>query len=258
MSSSSSPCCPPGSWEGPLNTHGPSNPKGVTFTFPNSDLKAYHIGPSDGKETTIGIIVFHDVWGLLPRLLSICDVLAEELHCHVIAPDSFRGKTKDDVTDMVAWMKSHPYEPEIAGDIKLCHDYLQIKHGITQWGALGFCWGGWAIAKSAAAGFPWKVAVSPHPSLVVESKVFGGSETEMVDKIQMPFLLLPAGNDPDSVKPGGEHVKTIEAKGGKSIPFEDMVHGWTTRSDLSDPKIKEQVEKALSLSLEFLKEHLKP
>lgn len=111
-------------------------------------------------------------------------------------------------------------------------------------------------AKSSVAGVPWKVGVSPHPSTSIEHRVFGRDEGEMLSNVYMPFLLLPAGNDPDTVKPGHPLVQSLEEKGGKSILFEDMVHGWTTRSDLSNDNIRQQVEKALSLSVDFLRRHL--
>ena len=103
---------------------------------------------------------------------------------------------------------------------------------------------------------PWKVGVSPHPSTSIEQRVFGRNEGEMLSSVNMPFLLLPAGNDSDTVKPGHPWVRNLEEKGGQSILFEDMVHGWTTRSDLSNDSIRQQVEKALSLSLDFLRRHL--
>jgi dienelactone hydrolase len=256
-SNSSSPCCPPGSWEGPLNTEeGPSTPKGTTFALPDSELKVYYSEPSK-KDSKLGLVVFHDIWGHLPRFLSICDTFAEQGY-HVIAPDCFRGKTIADVEGdgKVEWLKSHPYDEMIAGDIQECLDYLKTKKGVESFGSLGFCWGGWAIAKSAGAGIPWKVGVCPHPSLKMEA-VFGRDEAEMVSKVHMPFLLLPAGNDPDNVKPGGDHVKKLEEKGGKSVLFDDMIHGFVTRSDLTVANTKAQVEKALSLALEFIQEHLK-
>ena len=44
----------------------------------------------------------------------------------------------------------------------------------------------------------------------------------MLGKINFPFLLLPAGNDPDYLKPGSDIVKQLEEKGGTSLPFEKM------------------------------------
>jgi dienelactone hydrolase len=254
MASNDSPCCPPGSWEGPLDVKGPSPAKGDKIKL-GEDLTVYYTAPPSGVSSKLGVVVFHDVWGHLPRTLSICDVIAEQGGFHVVAPDCFRGKTKDDVDDVLAWLKSHPYEDNIANDIDLCLEHLQSK-GVEQFGAMGFCWGGWVIAKSSSVGVPWKVGVSPHPSTAIEKRVFGRDEEAMLDRVSMPFLVLPGGNDPDNLKPGHPQVQKLESKGGKSILFENMVHGWTTRSDLTDPTIKAAVEKALVLSLEFLKEHL--
>jgi hypothetical protein len=47
----------------------------------------------------------------------------------------------------------------------------------------------------------------------------------MMSKVKMPVLLMPAGDDPDNVKPGGEITKLIEASGGSSELFADMNHG---------------------------------
>jgi len=138
MSEASSPCCPPGSWEGTLDVNGPSPPKGsfVTMDEANNTVKAYYASPSN-KESTFGVIVFHDVWGHLPRLLSICDALAEQGGFHVMAPDVFRSKTKDDVEDMLAWLKEYPYDEVVAKDIDACMQYLKTKHNVTSFGAVG-------------------------------------------------------------------------------------------------------------------------
>ena len=34
------------------------------------------------------------------------------------------------------------------------------------------------------------------------------------------------------------------------VTFPDMKHGWTTRGDMSDPKVDRDVKKALNLALE--------
>jgi len=47
---------------------------------------------------------------------------------------------------------------------------------------------------------------------------------------QMPVLLLPAGDDPDNVKPGGEVASLVEGKGGASVVFPEMKHGWYTHA----------------------------
>ena len=75
----------------------------------------------------------------------------------------------------------------------------------------------------------------------------------MLEKYPMPFLLMPAGDDPDLLKPGSSVVDMLEEKGGKSVPFPRMVHGWTSRGDLSKDEVKEDAEKALQLATDFIK-----
>lgn len=175
-------------------------------------------------------------------------------------PDCFRGETFETNPDIVKWLKKYPIEG-VMKDIKLCQQYIEMKYDADdvrfEYSSIGFCWGGWAIAKSKAEGIDWKCAVSPHPSTKIESVIFGNDERIMLDKIDMPFLLLPAGNDMDNLKPGSKEVETLTQYGGKSILFEKMIHGWVTRGDLNETDVKENVEKALMVSLEFINEHNK-
>ena len=165
-------CCPPGSWDGPLHPSGPAPPRGSTFVLnKETNLRVYHSAPSSTTTThnnnnnnnnkKRAVIVFHDIWGLLPRLLSICDSLAEQLHVHVIAPDCFRGTTKADIIgtkNLLEWLQTHPYDDMIADDIEACLQYL-TREGVDrqQVGAVGFCWGGWAIVSEK--GIVWKFSI---------------------------------------------------------------------------------------------------
>lgn len=148
-------CCPPGSWDGPLNPLGAPAPQGSSFMLEGTDLKVYYTvppkSPSNRSNCKKAVMVFHDVWGHLPRLLSICDTLAAQLNVHVIAPDCFRGKTKADAGDkMLEWLQAHPYDDMIATDIESCLQYLE-QQGVDrrQVGAVGFCWGGWVIVSAS-------------------------------------------------------------------------------------------------------------
>ena len=41
------------------------------------------------------------------------------------------------------------------------------------------------------------------------------------------------------------------------VTFPDMKHGWTTRGDMSDPKVDRDVKKALNLALGFFTKYMK-
>lgn len=200
----------------------------------------------------------------------ICDKLAENGY-DVIMPDCFRGETKATNPDVFAWLKKYT-GGEIMKDINACIEHLlkttdiSINKGSSSegeiiqqqlsFGTIGFCWGGWAIAKSASEGIDWKCAISAHPSTKIETLVFGDDETSMFEKVRFPFLLLPAGDDMDNLKPGSQVVAELNKYGGKSVLFERMNHGWVTRGDLSSSEVKEDAEKALTLALDFFHQHL--
>ena len=41
------------------------------------------------------------------------------------------------------------------------------------------------------------------------------------------------------------------------VTFPDQKHGWTTRGDMSDPKVERDVQKALNLTLAFFTKYMK-
>ena len=113
-SSNSSPCCPPGSWDAPLNPTGPTiQPRGQLATIGDkSKTPVYYVcGESEQEDAAdqasppnkskSGIIVFPDVWGLKnQRTQLICDTFASSNNCHhVVLFDPFRGETKADHDD---------------------------------------------------------------------------------------------------------------------------------------------------------------
>ena len=64
------------------------------------------------------------------------------------------------------------------------------------------------------------VPARPYPMFHLQPPPF------VFSVLQMPVLLMPAGDDPDNVKPGGDVASLVEGKGGASVVFPDMKHGW--------------------------------
>lgn len=244
-------CCPPGSHGAPPAFD--AKPDGI-FLSVGKDTPCYYVAPSNASNKAM--ILFPDIWGLKSRIVKISDWLAQQASCHVLVCDCFRGETKDDHADMKKWFLSVPYEPNIASDVTACVDYLEKEKQVASFGAMGFCWGNWAIGKTCQfQAVPWKVAVCPHPSFKVEN-MFGGGDIEVMQSIACPVLMMPAGNDPPYLRPNSEEFKAMPHKLSKSVPFEEMKHGWTTRGDMTDPKMKRDVEAALQETLKFIKQHL--
>ena len=70
--------------------------------------------------------------------------------------------------------------------------------------------------------------------------------------------MLPAGNDPDNIKPGGEIIKLLESNG---VPVEvkeypNQVHGYMARADLKEAESVKDVEDAMKRACSFLKKYL--
>jgi dienelactone hydrolase len=258
-------CCPPGSLGAPPppppEFGDAANKKGTIVTIRSKNTPCYYTSPS--KASSLGLILYPDVWGFQSRILQIADWLAQEGNYHVLVCDSFRGETKDDHPDMKAWFTKVPYDPIVADDTDACIEYLKTEKGVSDFGAMGFCWGAWAIGKTCkerTPTIPWKAVVSPHPSFAIEEKIFGGDAVGLMQSITCPLLLMPAGNDPAYTKPGSPEFQSLRAtcsKESKSIAFEEMKHGWTTRGDMNDPAMKRDVEAALQETLKFFQMHLK-
>ena len=77
-----------------------------------------------------------------------------------------------------------------------------------------------------------KAGVIFHPSLSLEERIFGGNPAKVAEKIKCPILLMPAGNDPDIYRTGGDVLEALKYNNSKSnfIDFPNMQHGWVTHS----------------------------
>merc|ERR1711879_493596 len=60
-------------------------------------------------------------------------------------------------------------------------------------------------------------------------------------KTQCPVLSLPASNDEEALKPGGQFMRAVQEKqpGSRSREFTRMLHGWVCRGVESDAVIQQ-------------------
>lgn len=221
------------------------------------DLPIYYVGTPGPR----AVIVLPEVFGWAGRLKAICDTLAAE-GFFVAMPDIHRGETLHGQPDPMAWLAQTPWlaadSPRgygVEGDMAALLGWLR-ERGAQRIGAAGFCWGAWVLSKASASGVPLSCGVGLHPSTGLEERAFGGSELEMVGAVQMPILLLPAGNDPAALKPGGSVVAALSGRGGGSYEYPDMQHGWVTRGDVGDPTVRRDVEDAVRRMIGHLRDHL--
>jgi len=250
-------CCPPGSWGVPLSEPNYLDLPGSLNELGEHKLPTYYAAPD--KPSKKGIMIFPDIHGASNLLTGYCDIFASHGY-HCIMLDTFRGDKCSPLTpEFKNWVGKFPYDPVVKRDIDECFTFFAEK-GVDrgQVGALGFCWGVWALIKANSEGVPFRCGVGPHPSTRLERMGYDSDEREVVmyEKVNMPVLLMPAENDPESVKPGGKLTTIIEGQGGKSIAFENMKHGFSSRGDMSDPEVKKQAEACLQHALEFFNEKM--
>eukprot|EP00416_Gambierdiscus_australes_P044896 CAMPEP_0171098418 /NCGR_PEP_ID=MMETSP0766_2-20121228/48212_1 /TAXON_ID=439317 /ORGANISM="Gambierdiscus australes, Strain CAWD 149" /LENGTH=244 /DNA_ID=CAMNT_0011557757 /DNA_START=75 /DNA_END=809 /DNA_ORIENTATION=+ len=241
-------CCPPGSWPAMAKSEEYSA-KGAEEMI--GDVPVYVAGTPGEK----GILILPDIFGWTTnqgRFKGISDTLADAGY-YVLLADPFKGDSAVGKPDVMGWIMEYPWD-KVSSPIGECHKWLTEK-GCKSIGVIGFCWGVWAMCKANVGGLPFTCGVGPHPSTRLEG-AFGGDEQALMDKVSMPVLIMPAGNDPENLKEGGAIASSLVAKGGKTIPFPDMTHGWVSRGDLAVDEVKRDVEVAMKEMVAFLKEKL--
>merc|ERR1712014_124314 len=108
------------------------------------DLPIYYTGTPGGK----GVLVLPDIFGWSQnkgRFYGIADTLAEAGY-FVLLTDPFKGDTASGKPDVMAWIKSFPYDTKIGADLEASFQWLKDK-GSSDIGVVGFCWGCWAMCK---------------------------------------------------------------------------------------------------------------
>ena len=261
-------CCPPDS----IGKSSLSQviPKGKTVQLSN-DMPCYQVGSENPSRV---VLVFSDVYGIdSGHHKAFCDVLQTKLgnSTAVWMPDLFRGHpimgswnlspywTRKLSYFSIIWeCRTRITETNVERDlVKVVQPALPTPN----FACVGFCFGGWVIAKclQLQQQFKTKACVGIHPSWRIEA-IFGKRETDLAQSTgTAPILLLPAKND--SLKVGSEPVSILAQN--RSIPesdvaveFPTMLHGWVTRGDVKDDSIREAQAKAIDLTASFVAKHL--
>lgn len=183
-------------------------------------------------------------------------------------PDILRGETMGPDKNFFKWIAQYPFDALIKGDLDACTEFLLSKQLFSPTsstiGCLGFCWGAWVVAKTLSTppseDHKWsnllKCGVGLHPSTHVEASVFKQDEEKMILDIPLPLLLCTAGNDKANLKAGSPLVTHMESKGGKSVDYPDMVHGWVARGDFSKENVLRDANDALGKTVDHFSQNL--
>lgn len=259
---------------GYLSMSGPTNGS-VASTGGISDVQYYKVGDTNSKKC---IVLIPDIWGWHGgRTRQLADHWATELNCLAIVPKiqpAFEGGTDDDGLppnfdmktrggDFKAWACSPGmnFNSSLQPKLQALHDHLTNDLKVDKLALVGFCWGYWCVAKFC--GIP-SLAVNvvatcgPHPSVHLEDAFFGGSSASVMEKVNVPSLLLPTSNDPNSYRTDGDMLNALKSNGNEVSTFTDypaVVHGFLARGDDTDPVVKENIQKAQQEIADWIKKY---
>ncbi|KAG9411328.1 hypothetical protein AC1031_016966 [Aphanomyces cochlioides] len=204
------------------------------------------------------ILVFPGILGLdIGRTKENCVKLSK---LYKVALVDIAGDYLDDLSKLLEWIPAHPFE-SLLPKINEVVDHYKSVHGVSKFGAMGYNFGSWVVAKySATPGNVLAAGISFHPLWSFEQFFQGeGSGAKIAEHITVPQLILAAGNDPEWLKPGHIVDKILASRGipAKFREFPTMVHGWVNRGDLNDPVVAEAFhgawdEEALPFLQKFL------
>ena len=247
------PCCLKGfAWDGTPSGHEGTLSKNPTYiTGTNPDAAVLYVHDALGWDFTNA------------RLLA--DHFAREANVTVYVPDFFGGEVLDktlilqgrfEELDMVGFISRNNREirePEIFA----CATALREK-GYKKIGAIGYCFGGWAVARLAASPPLVDAIVCAHPSWVTKDDIDAISVpvqflSPEIDGQFSPELKLYAFQKLILGKPVG--------KDGKGIPvewvhFPDIQHGCLTRGDGSVEGEREAVIRGKNAAVSWWRQWL--
>jgi len=242
-------CCPASAW-GRLEGEEGYVPQGKLEK--KGDIDIYTVG--SGEKC---IIWNYDIFGLnAGRTKMLADMFADCGYL-VLIPDWYRngeGKAPTE-PDVVEFLKSKTQWTSLATDwTEKVLPYAKSL-GAKRFGAIGTCWGSYMVLRlSAEADFFG--GVSWHPSHTPISGLLGESASELVKGIKCPQLVCPAGGDAKEDLNGEAHQQLVGEQMWQVEEFLEMKHGWTTRGDMKDEKVKRDVHKAIEDAIGFFKKHL--
>lgn len=219
----------------------------------------YVVGGDNDTNANNGkaIIVIYDIFGMNSgRIKGLCDQYASEGY-YVVMPDVLEGFSAT-THEGREWMKGFSWariSEKLQGS---AYKHLAEKK-ITSMGAIGFCFGAWVVFHMSS-GSELKCGASFHPSIGAGPRYFGEVETDIVNAVQCPQLVCPAGNDPENIQPGGELTQILAAKpfGGKCEfqAYKAQQHGFMVRGDIANAEIAKDVKDGLERSIAFFKANL--
>lgn len=200
------------------------------------------------------ILMIHDIFGWKfnnSRLLA--DIYAKQLNATVYLPDFFGGEViindlldpeKNKHFDVMAFFGRNAKEirfPEMQKVVKeLSTDYSKL-------GAVGFCYGGWAVLQLAAKENQPGVSFisTAHPSSTTPAEITSTT---------LPVQFLIPEYDPQFTSELRSLAnEQAQLTFGEYVDFPGVAHGFAVKGDPSNEVQRAALEKAMQQFLEFAK-----
>ncbi|KAL9133349.1 MAG: hypothetical protein Q9175_005470 [Cornicularia normoerica] len=190
-------------------------------------------------------MMIHDIYGwTFPNARLLADHYSKEANATIYLPDFYGGEVvpieamDSGKFNLAEFFRRNPKETRFA-EIESCAKSLKQEHGFQKLGAVGFCWGGWAVFQLGAKGKNLVDCISTaHPSLL---------KKEEIDAVSVPVQIIAPEHDP-------QFTLDLKAYANSVIPslnleydyqyFPGSTHGFTVRCDQSDVKQKKAFERA--------------
>ena len=236
-------------------------------------VPAYHAYPEsdEDNEKHPGLIVIHEIWGLVPHIKDVAERFAKEGYS-VIAPDLFHDitfegtveqklfdemhdpKTKDEAQKKMRAILAPIQAPEFAGKtlakLEECVKYLiEDSHVVSEdVGVLGFCFGGTYSFALAALDPRIKAAVPfyGHPL-----------KPEKVSELNCPILAFYGDQDKNLMDTLPEFKNRMQAhnKDFTAVVYPNTGHAFFNDTNARMYDKKSAVD-AWNKTLKFLKKNL--
>ncbi|GMF74522.1 unnamed protein product [Aspergillus oryzae] len=187
-----------------------------------------------GTNSSVAILLLHDLFGwTFPNTRLLSDHLAEEVGCTVYVPDLRNTKAIRET------------------DIFNCAKALRGEHKYSSIGAIGFCFGGWAVFRLGAKDVRLVDCISTaHPTFL---------EQKEISDIGVPVQIMAPEHDQQFTEELKAFSNTVIPKLGvpydyQYFPF--LTHGFATRGNPNDKDEIAGMERAKNAAVLWFRQWL--
>lgn len=154
---------------------------------------------------------------------------------------------------LAKWLKKHNVE-DLSKILKAIGQKIK-SDGDSTVVCIGFCWGAWILLRAMKLGFQPDAIAAISPSLRFE-ELGGGRLSDLISVVNLPLLMITAGNDPENLKPYNKlHRQLLLQKDNKAVTFKEFVsmkHGWAIRGDMNDSRVLQDTHCTICMICQFL------